>query len=255
MFRSKRVQRRKEVAVSKHLAAVAAAIIGLGFLGATSHAGSVSAGGWTATWPSFLDEVLDLSVAEGEGDSITLVYRKSAKFRGGHDQFGQLPTYPITFQQTSTDAARFIAITEETVVNNTGVTWNAFNFTILGGTDGAAIAPVLTNDFSIDPFTQFSYSDDNKSLTVSGGMIADGETWSPGFGAGALVIDAAPITSGATLRSFVLKEQPLFDGGGNGPNGPDHPVIPLPAGAWTGMAGLVGLALLNTSKRLRRRLF
>ena len=244
----------------KHIRQFAAVLVGgaLAATASTAQAGSISAGGWTATWPSFLDDVLDLRVAADAGDSVTLVYTKSAEFRGGLDEFGQLPTYPISFQQTSTDAARFIAITEETIVNNTGVTWNAFDFTILGGTDGAAISPALTNDFSIDPFTTFDYSDDNKSLTVNGGTINDGETWSPGFDAGALVIDASPITSGATLRSFVLKEQPLVDGNGGGPpggpNGPNNPVIPLPAAAWSGMIGLMGLAAFNGRKNLRRLL-
>lgn len=229
--------------------AAALALAGVLCLGATSaQAGSVSAGGWTATWPSFLDNVLELRVIPGDStDRVTLVYEKFADFQGGPDAFGQLPTYPISFQQTSTDAARFIALTDETIINNTGVDWNAFNFTVLGGTNGAAISPSLTLDFSIDPFTRFNYSDDNKSLTVDGGVIRNGETWFPGFESGALVIDAAPITSGATLQSFVLKEQPLT----NGRNG-DNPVIPLPAGAWSGLIGLAGLGLYNARKGLRR---
>jgi hypothetical protein len=227
------------------------AAMALGVLVIAAHdakAGSIAAGGWTATWPSHLDGVLELRQIPGEStDRVTLVYEKFADFQGGPDQFGQLPTYPISFQQTSTEAARYIAITDETVINNTGVDWTGFNFTILGGTNGAAISPSLSLDFSIDPFTRFNYSDDNKSLTVDGGVVRNGEPWFPGFESGALVIDAAPISSGATLQSFVLKEQPLT--GGNG----DNPVIPLPAGAWSGMIGLAGLGLYSLRHSLRRR--
>jgi hypothetical protein len=99
--------------------------------------------------------------------------------------------------------------------------------------------------FAIAPFTSAVYSSNNQVLTVDGGGVVPSappgvvgpNVWFPGVGPGALVIRADPIAG--TLRTFTLKEQPLT-------------AIPVPAAAWTGLSGLVGLAVIGSAKKLRK---
>jgi hypothetical protein len=98
--------------------------------------------------------------------------------------------------------------------------------------------------FRIDPFTTASFTNGMSDMTLGGGTVASGTTWFPG----------AASSVGLTLnvsgnQAFELKEIPITDGG-TGPG----PVIPLPAGVWTGLSGLVGLAVLGAAKNARRHL-
>jgi len=219
--------------------------------GATAQAGSLQLGnsGWTASWATFRDPYLALNVDFESTDSVYI--EKKMNFQPSDVDASGLFINPvvIVFQQTSANALPFIVINDEQLINNTGVTWNGFKFTILGGTPGATFDAGRTDvsppgaGFSLDPFTNGTYSQGDTILTVGqGGNIPDGGVWFPGAQSGGLAISALPMSdlSGA----FTLKEQPLIGGVPN--------VIPLPAAAWSGLTGLAGLALVATRKHLGR---
>lgn len=226
--------------LSKFAVAVAAGLLGLA-AGQSAQAGSKVLGttGWVASWDSSLDEVVNLSVDPGSN----LVVEKFADFRS-------FDPIPIVFQQVDPKASATlaVAIDSEFVFNNTNSPWNAFQMQILSGVTGtgsiASFDPAATGiggpgGFSINPFTEAVFSTDNRVLDLSGGTIGNvppGNVWQPGVASGKLYINAVPTASGA-LRSFVLKEIPI--------------AIPVPAAAWTGLSGLVGLGLFGAARKVR----
>ena len=111
------------------------------------------------------------------------------------------------------------------------------------GTDSDSQFDPNQSNFNTSPFTHQVFSDNNQVLTVDGGTIPSGgfpaNLWLPGatVAGGQLVIHAAPTACG-TFKVFSLKEQPLI-------------AIPVPAAAWTGLSGLIGLSLLGAAKKAR----
>jgi len=209
--------------------------------------------GWSATWsPAFEDGSgthVTLSVLAETADTVVL--QKVAVFADGADQFGLITPIEINFDQISANAVPNIVITSENVTNATGVDWNAFRFIIEDGTTGTSadahfdVASTFlgSEPFNITPFTQYTTSGITaqvQTIEVSGGVLANGQIWWPGVGNGngALYIAAAPSEQGS--QHFVFKEQPL--------------PIPLPAAAWTGLVGLIGLALPRAAKRMAKSL-
>ena len=87
---------------------------------------------------------------------------------------------------------------------------------LLGGGE-ASFDPLATMNsggggpigFSIAPFTEAEFSQDNYRLNIGAGLIADGASWFPGSGAdnGQLWINID--TSGGNVL-FTLKETPLL---------------------------------------------
>jgi hypothetical protein len=221
----------------------------------SAHAGSLQLGnsGWTASWSPIFDNDLSLGVDFVGTDTVFI--EKHATFgEGSVNQAGFIDPIVIEFQQTSSHAVPFIAIDDEQVVNKTGLNWNGFKFTILGGSTGTSqdvqfdtvktdVAPPGSG-FSIDPFTTHLYSNNNQILEVGGGSIPStvpNNVWFPGQGANtALYMHVSPIAG--VLREFTLKEQPT----------PGGHVIPLPAAAWSGLTGLAGLALMGSKKQVKR---
>jgi hypothetical protein len=209
--------------------------------GAPALGGSVTAGGWTASWDDALDDVLGLTALSVGADTVS--FNKFAQFNNGPGDDGAFEPLVITFQQSSPDAKQSILITQESVVNQTGTDWGGFKF-ILNPIAGNGLAFDESNTFpaigafSIDPFTTHVLSGDGKELTLGGGVVPTlpiGENvWNPGQLSGALWIDAAPLQSGS--RSFEFKEVPTAG-----------VPIPLPAGVYPGLAvmGLLGLAGLR----------
>jgi MYXO-CTERM domain-containing protein len=160
--------------------------------------------GWQATIfdEDHVDIVTDsVNVANG-----TVVIEKFAEFT----QIGPLGTpeaINIVFQQVLPDAQTMttIAITDELIINSTGMAWLNFEmFTIDSGQ--VAFDPVASAAFSIAPFTTSQFGNGNTLFHVEGGVIPDGGVWTPGLASGALYIDVDLAAS--TPVTFTLKELP-----------------------------------------------
>lgn len=224
--------------------AVVAAVAGL-FAVQSANAGSVVLGnsGWVASWSDALDGNVAINYDFESRDAVYV--EKFINFDGQSDLLaGNVDPVAIVFQKVSTNATPYIVMNDEILINNTGMDWTGFEFTLLpsngavvfdqGRTD---IAPP-GNGFSIDPFTTHAYNANSTILTVGGGVVgtqAGSNIWFPGTESGGLAIQTNAL--GTQLGAFTLKEMPIG--------------IPLPTAAWSGLSGLVGLALLGARKSLK----
>jgi len=210
--------------------------------------------GWSVRYDNNEITVTLLNV-DVTSDSANVVIEKVAQFSSGPNDFGFIDPAEITFIQNMSEATDNIVIDREHVFNNTGTTWTGFRFIVedpmsgVGG--GARFDQAASASFDVSPFTTktFLSSDVQEELVASGGSgVPNGAEWTPGFGdngdGGSLVINGNPFDNGGVRRTFVLKEQPT----------PGEFVIPLPAAAWSGLSGLLGLGLMSSYKALRRRM-
>jgi len=204
--------------------------------------------GWSARYDNTEISLTLLNPPADEDEVAWVVLQKVAQFADGPNQFGTIDPFEISFIQNSAEATEYVVIDKEYVFNDTGVDWDSFRFIIedpMADVEGGAVFDqAQSSNFSIDPFTNRSYSDDSRELTVSGGTVPDAspnDEWRPGT-TGSLFIDAKPFDSGGARRSFVFKEQP----------NPGEFVIPLPASAWTALSGLIGLGVIGAAKHWRR---
>jgi hypothetical protein len=178
-------------------------------------------GGWQAT---ILDDAIaDLSV-DHLGDDL-LVIEKFADFWEIDDTTGLPVPIRILFEQIAPDEETVsrIAITDEIILNHTGMHWVDFHMELLA--PQAKWNPDDSADFSFEPFTSMEFSDDLSGVDFFGGAgIPPNGSWTPGAESGALFIDVD--LAGEQYVSFVLKE---------------FPTIPAPGAlAVLGLAGLVG---------------
>jgi len=177
-------------------------------------------GGWQAT---ILDDAIaDLSV-DYLGDDL-LVLEKFADFWEIDDITGAPVPIRILFEQIEPDldTVSQIAITDEIIVNSTGMHWWDFHMELLA--PQATWDPTDSADFSYEPFTSIAFSYDLSSVHFDGGPgIPPDGIWTPGTTSGALFIDVD--LSGDEWVCFVLKE---------------FPTVPAP-GIWAalGLAGLI----------------
>ena len=162
-------------------------------------------GGWQAT--IFNDEQVDLIVDFVDLDQDILVLQKFANFTQIDPETGLPAALSIAFQQIAPDeeTVSHILLTDMFLFNDTGVNWSSFREILLG--TSVAFDPVASADFSIDPFSQMSFNDDNTEVIFSGGLIANGSIWTPGLDSGALYIDVD--LSQDNPVSFILKELPV----------------------------------------------
>ncbi|MBX3374750.1 MAG: hypothetical protein KF817_13035 [Phycisphaeraceae bacterium] len=191
-----------------------AALAGAALAGAAPAAVVIPlAGGWEAIVndPNVLDVAVDFASIQ---DDI-LVIEKFAQFVDIDPFTGRPAPLNITFRQTAADAQTVsrIVITDEAVFNSTGQAWNGFDMILMGAR--AHWNPLASADFSYEPFTSMVFSEDLKTVSFSGGSIADGGFWFPGVVAGGLVIDVD--LSGAAPAIFVLKEIPTVPASGSLP--------------------------------------
>jgi hypothetical protein len=215
-----------------------------------ARAGSVSAGGWNASWDKSFDDVLGLTALSTGTDSVT--FNKFAQFTKGPGDDGAYEPLVITFQQYSPNAKKWIRIGGESVVNQSGLDWTGFKFVLAppaaNGLSFDADKTFASGDsFSISPFTNHALSDNGKELTLSGGIVSheigNGNVWNPGQSSGSLWINGAALAGGS--RSFELKEIPID------PPAPavTATAVPLPTGVYP---GLMLLAVLGAWKMRAR---
>jgi len=199
--------------------------------------------GWTVTVPD----------SQAAGFAITFVRSSGNQFFFTKDATLTSNNTPfiLSFDRTSANA-KDLVIQNEAIVNNTGSSWTAFRELVSSGSSGGTPNFALTTsdgssglgNFSIDPFTSFSFINSNTELDVSGGTVAAGDTWKPGS---ASSTGLAIMTNNTTADHFTLKEISIPGGGGV--------VIPLPAAAWTGLTTLIGLGIISSARKVYRRVF
>jgi hypothetical protein len=214
-----------------------AAFAGIVGIGSFAHADSTvltngsTWGGWTITCPVGISLVAD----SAKNDYSELVLEKTAVFTANKGLI-------ISFAQAGKVAAPVIDISDESVINDTGKNWGEFQMLLTSPLAAPPLSipaasfekPAFTE---ITPFTHQSLSSDTYSLT--GGVVAAGSTMDLGFDASnGLAIDAHP-TSGGLGQAFFLKEVPTA-------------AIPLPAAAWSGLSGLIGLGIMAHAKKLKK---
>jgi hypothetical protein len=220
--------------------AMAAGLAGVALTATVASAGSLVLGnsGWQAIWAN---DNLALNT-DGVTDNAVFIEKMM--------DFTTNDPVRILFQQIpGQTAVPYIVINDEQLVNRSGQAWSGFTMTVVGLTgnahfDTSKSALGQPGGFAISPFTTGTFSNDDTVLTVGGGVIPShpiGENvWFPGAGAGNLwMIDAAGSSTVPTLLAFTLTEQPIVT------------PIPLPAAAWSGLAGLVGLGGLGLLKKRR----
>jgi len=205
--------------------------------------------GWTVRYDNIGLSITLLNPPADVEDTAYVVLQKVAQFATGVNEFGFLDPLEISFIQTGENATQYVVIDREVVTNDTGVDWTGFRFIVedpmAGKGGGAHFDQALSAGFvnDINPFTSHSYNGDSTELFVSAGTlshISPDDIWTPGFQQNSnLVINANPFDSGCVRRTFVFKEQPVS-------------VIPLPAAAWTGLSGLLGLGMIGVAKNWRR---
>jgi hypothetical protein len=209
----------------------------LGLMSSASKAATVvsdiGGSGWTATF-SGLSLTADPTQGSGQLD-----VEKGATFLPSNAGEGLL----ITFTQTSASAKGLIDFTNESITNATGTTWSGFDFILLNSNASASF--VSSSDSPFAPpagmFTTVSVGtvDGNPTVAYGGGSQGNFATSLWGIGAdGDLIIDANPLGIGTT---FTFKEVPVTG-----------PLVPLPAAAWQGLAGLLGLGLIAKAKGLKK---
>lgn len=187
---------------------------------ASAHAGTVNiGGGWQASWDDSLDGLVQIIPQGVVGDTVLI--QKSAEFTQGPDQFGLFPSIPITFTQKEPDAVPNIGILDEIITNSTGVDWTDFHMILVDGGDAAFDPNATMNSggdppigWTIAPFTQAAFSDNNMRLDIYGGVVPNGSQWFPGNGIsdGTLFIKTVPHEQ-APFTVFTLKETPTPEPG------------------------------------------
>ena len=155
-------------------------------------------------------------------DKVTSSYVRIeiSKILYQHAVGGVFPANEIVFTQRLDDAntVPVIQITDEIITNTTGLDWTDYHWQIVGAP--AAFDRTATDNpsspFSISPFTVRTWGaaqtgwDANHpaSLDVSGGVVPDGATFSPGVDSGRLyvAVDLSAAKSDFTLRQYPTPE-------------------------------------------------
>jgi hypothetical protein len=211
----------------------------------SAHAGSVSAGGWNASWDKSFDDRLGLTALSSGDDTVT--FNKFAQFTQGPGDDGAYEPLVITFQQFSPNAKKWIRIGGESVVNQSGLDWTGFKFVLappsangVSFDAGKTFASAGGDSFSTSPFTTHALSDNGKELTLAGGTVghAIGENvWNPGQASGSLWINTG-VASGGGSRAFEFKEIPI-----DPPAPSAATAVPLPMGVYPGLALLAMMGM------------
>jgi hypothetical protein len=214
------------------IAAAAAAVLGFGATQSHAavllHSGNV-VDGWKISFPS------SITLFSDGGDLLTLEKDPT---------FFSTEGLVITFTQLSANASPKIVIQDENVTNESGSDWKGFQF-LVGGTRTASFQPgAFDNGMDAPPFTNESIDSAHDTINLGGGVLPNGDTaiWGEGGQnplASDLVINANP-----GYGKYCMKQNLSFK---------EIPVaVPLPAAAWSGMSGLLGLGLLAHAKKIKK---
>jgi len=219
------------------MAMVAVFAVILGFSARTSQAAPLPSGttvsGWTITY-----NVPGISLAiDPPAGGIQIILEKTAAFTVNT---GLL----ITFTQSgTTGVAPQIQFINESITNVSGTGWSGFEFQLLTslGTPATFSGPAGVFVPPVGPGVNYTSSSFSPTDITYGGTQANGSTsfWgtSGGSPGGSLIINTNPSAS-ATPEVFTFKEIPI--------------VVPLPAAAWQGLSGLLGLGLIGYAKKLKK---
>jgi hypothetical protein len=227
--------------------AAGAAVVALGalsmssaFAGTIQNTSPATIDGWTISWGTGVGLVITQDTNASQVD-----VEKSATFTAPNQGY-QITFNPIS-GSTGTVASQFV-IPDETIVNNTGSSFNSFSFILINKSSTLATFDSVGKTF-IPPtgsgydFTTVNLTSGNTILTYTGtqnnGATSFWGNGDPSSSGDNLVIDA-PAGS-----DFALKE---LSSSGSGPG----PVVPLPASAWQSLTGLAGLALLGVGRKMKR---
>jgi hypothetical protein len=209
------------------ITAIAAALSLFGGAVATSHAETITADGWKLTFPDSTMGTSFIGLTGVVADGSTLVIgEKDANFSA-------VEPLPIVFQEVGPNPASSIQIDNEAIVNSSGTSWSGFDFVLVGNATFSGSTFVLPAGYT--GVSVGSTEIDYTGVQAAGDVSLWGLTGKP------LVID--PSTAAGTV--FFFKEIPV---GGSGP------LVPLPAAAWQGLTGLLGLGLLAGGKSLKAKL-
>jgi len=211
-------------------AAIAVATVALGFGAHMASAApiviqsnsSATVGGWTVTTPTGIALTVDSS------DNNTLVIEKAADFTS--------PTggLLISFLKTGETADASVVFGNEAVSNSTGTTWSGFDFLLMNELGTAKFDSVASVFAPPTGFSGVSLDSTHAILSYTGSQATGTTTmWGSGVGGDELLIDAG------SASAFVFKELP---------------VVPLPAAAWQGLAGLAGLGAIASVRKLKNRM-
>lgn len=160
--------------------------------------------GWQAT--IFDDLHVDVVTDAVSFTSNAVVIEKFAEFTT-LSPIGQPEAINIVFQQVLPDAQTVsrIVITDEIVINSTGVAWIDFSMLLLDSGQ-VEFDPVASAAFDVSPFLQKQYLNGNTTFRAFDGTIPAGGIWTPGMASGALFIDVD--LGSSTPVTFTLKELP-----------------------------------------------
>lgn len=201
--------------------------------------GSGASIGWSATIPDVGDDA-SIVLSFVRSDSGTYFFDKTATMTSNDSAL------VIEFDRTSASAPT-LAIGTESITNSTGADWAGFRTfvstaTAAGGTGAGFQLSTASGGFTINPFTNMSFTNNNTEMDVTGGTVANGTAYTPGSAAtGGVVI----FSGNSADDRFLLKEIGLTGNGGG-------TAVPLPAAAWMGLSTLLGLGLIGAAKRFRR---
>jgi hypothetical protein len=197
--------------------------------------GNVVSSGWTWDVSAAEAPLVNLVWIRTEGNNF--FFEKDAQFVRASD--------PIVIKFTRIDPnAKTLVINDENITNNTGEDWVGFRMELSSGNVGDTPNFAFTShdgapgigDFSIDPFTSFTFYNNNAGLLVNGGTVKTGSTWFPGSQSNT---GLAIIANLATAATFSLKEIPVT-------------IIPIPAAVWTGLSTMLFLGAVQGLRRVRR---
>jgi hypothetical protein len=153
----------------------------------------------------------------GAGSILTIHIIKDFNLPVG--QFGEMSSILMNFQQVAPDdlTASKIVIDDEQVNNNTGATWTDFHWILIqsgfASFNQDETYPATHAGFSTDPFVTHEWSSaiGSQELSVAGGTLPSGSSFSPGATSGELVIDVNLAADGDQAGGrFTLKEIPTI---------------------------------------------
>jgi hypothetical protein len=218
-------------------AATAAFAVAIGFGIRTSHAATVIDSGDTATvdgWQVSAGNGIGLVVRQQGSD---LVVEKTANFP-------TLSSALVTFNEVSGSAPTTIVFEGESITNSGSQAWSGFQFLLANDSVGPSATFAGLSESFVPPigtgvdYTGASIDGAKDTITYTGvqgaGTISN---WGGTSASDKLVID----TNGDT--NFAFDEIPL---GG--------PAVPLPAAAWQGLVGLLGLGAIASVKKIKNQL-